>query len=109
MPTQPTVTDVHSWADELDAVGARLASQFARSEPRHRAVAYLRGLLSDAGRKNGWQLAERAPRQACFGHRLAIGLPLGPANANLTPAVNFWQSDWFVTAGVNWYILAPYA
>ena len=48
MPAQPTATDVRDWADELDAVGRRLARRFARSEPRRRAVAYLRGLLSDA-------------------------------------------------------------
>src|SRR5438270_645499 len=60
MPAQPTVTDVRHWAHELDALGQRLASRFARSEPRRRAVEYLRGLLSDAERKNGWQLAEKA-------------------------------------------------
>src|SRR5437764_3251018 len=40
------------------AVGERIGGRFARREPRRRAVGYLRGLLSDAGRKNGWQLAE---------------------------------------------------
>ena len=49
MPAQPTATDVRGWADELGAVGKRLASRFTRSEPRRRAVEYLRGLLSDAG------------------------------------------------------------
>jgi hypothetical protein len=28
MPLQSTVTDVRGWADELDAVGARLARYF---------------------------------------------------------------------------------
>jgi SRSO17 transposase len=36
----------------------RLARYFARAEPRQRAMAYLRGLLSSAARKNSWQLAE---------------------------------------------------
>jgi SRSO17 transposase len=49
---------VEEWAGEAAAVGARLGRHFARSEPRQRAVGYLRGLLSDAERKNGWQLAE---------------------------------------------------
>ena len=44
----------------------RLAPYFARTEPRQRALAYLRGLLGSAERKNGWQLAEatgyREPR-----------------------------------------------
>jgi hypothetical protein len=39
---------------------ARIAGRFARAEPRRRALAYLRGLLGNVGRKNGWQLAEHA-------------------------------------------------
>jgi SRSO17 transposase len=30
----------------------------ARCEPRQRVLAYLKGLLSNCQRKNGWQLAE---------------------------------------------------
>ena len=36
----------------------RLAPYFERAEPRQHAMAYLRGLLSPAERKNSWQLAE---------------------------------------------------
>jgi SRSO17 transposase len=36
----------------------RLAPSFERAEPRHRAMADLRGLRSPAERKNSWQLAE---------------------------------------------------
>jgi SRSO17 transposase len=49
---------VERWAQEIEAVGQRIGRHFARSEPRQRAVNYLRGLLGDAERKNGWQLAE---------------------------------------------------
>jgi SRSO17 transposase len=73
MSTHPTVTDVRDWADELNAVGERLARRFARSEPRRRAVAYLRGLLSDAERKNGWQLAEEAGDEAPYGVQHLLG------------------------------------
>ena len=73
MPAQPTATDVRDWADELDAVGRRLARRFARSEPRRRAVAYLRGLLSDAERKNGWQLAEKVGDDAPYGVQHLLG------------------------------------
>src|SRR3954462_2713315 len=73
MPAQPTVTDVRHWAHELDAVGERLASRFARSEPRRRAVEYLRGLLSDAERKNGWQLAEKAGDKTPYGVQHLLG------------------------------------
>jgi hypothetical protein len=40
-------------------VAERIGPRFARSEPRRRALGYLPGLLSDAERKNGWQLAEQ--------------------------------------------------
>ena len=49
---------VERWADEVEAVAERIGPRFARSEPRRRAVGYIRGLLSDAERKNGWQVAE---------------------------------------------------
>ena len=44
----------------LFGLHARIAPRFARSEPRHRVLAYLQGILSDTSRKNGWQLAEHA-------------------------------------------------
>jgi hypothetical protein len=43
---------VRSWSEELEAVGDRLSVHFARSEVRQRAQDYLRGLLSEAERKN---------------------------------------------------------
>ena len=58
MSGRPTQRQVAGWADEVEAVGERIGRHFARSEPRRRAVGYVRGLLSDAERKNGWQLAE---------------------------------------------------
>jgi SRSO17 transposase len=42
----------------LNDIERRLAPYFERAEPRQRAMAYLRGLLSPAERKNSWQLAE---------------------------------------------------
>ena len=58
MSGRPTTRDVERWAAEVAAVGGRIGRHFARSEPRRRAIGYVRGLLSDAERKNGWQLAE---------------------------------------------------
>jgi SRSO17 transposase len=55
-----TVNDVVRWALELRHLHARMASFFARPEPRHRCLLYLQGILSDVARKNGWQLAEQA-------------------------------------------------
>ncbi|HEV2460897.1 MAG TPA: IS701 family transposase [Ktedonobacterales bacterium] len=56
----PTEAELHVWADALDDVSAKLQPRFERAEPRRRAQAYLTGLLSNAERKNGWQLAELA-------------------------------------------------
>ena len=58
MSGQPTRRGVEQWAEEIEGVGGRIGHHFARREPRERAVGYLRGLLSDTERKNGWQLAE---------------------------------------------------
>jgi SRSO17 transposase len=58
MSGRPTAEQVRGWAAEVEAVGERIAHRFARSEPRRRAVAYVRALLSDTERKNGWQVAE---------------------------------------------------
>jgi SRSO17 transposase len=54
------IEEVQAWAAGLDALHARIAGRFVRAEPRRRALAYLRGLLGNVGRKNGWQLAEHA-------------------------------------------------
>jgi SRSO17 transposase len=54
------IQEVQAWAAGLEVLHARIARRFARAEPRRRALAYLRGLLGNVGRKNGWQLAEHA-------------------------------------------------
>jgi SRSO17 transposase len=54
------IEEVQAWAAGLDAVHARIVGRFARAEPRQRVLGYLRGLLGNVGRKNGWQLAEHA-------------------------------------------------
>jgi SRSO17 transposase len=53
----PDVSAVHGGVAYLRDIERRLAPYFARAEPRQRAMAYLRGLLSPAERKNSWQLA----------------------------------------------------
>ena len=54
------VAEVARWADGIERAHERIAGRFRRPEPRRRALAYLRGLLSPVERKNGWQLAEQA-------------------------------------------------
>src|SRR6266852_891951 len=49
---------LEQWQDEFDAFHARFADLFERSESREQARTYLRGLLTEAQRKNSWQMAE---------------------------------------------------
>jgi len=49
---------VREWTLWLTEVERWLMPHFPRREARHRAWAYIRGLLSPVERKNGWQLAE---------------------------------------------------
>ena len=53
------VAEVSRWADGIERVHECIAGRFRRPEPRRRALAYLRGLLSPVEGKNGWQLAEQ--------------------------------------------------
>jgi SRSO17 transposase len=70
---RPATQDVQQWAEELDRVGGRLGGHFARSEPRRRAVGYLKGLLGDAERKNGWQVAEHLGDDRPYGVQHLLG------------------------------------
>jgi SRSO17 transposase len=89
MLNQPTVTDVCNWADELNLVGERFARYFARSEPRRRAIDYLRGLLSDIERKNGWQLAEKAGDSTPYGVQHLLGRADWDANKVRNDLINY--------------------
>src|SRR3712207_4049603 len=60
MLAMTAIGTAEGWARDLEALAARIAPRFSRAEPRRRALAYLRGLLSPLERKNGWQLAEAA-------------------------------------------------
>src|SRR3989442_660122 len=51
---------ISRWPLALRALHQRIASCFARPEPRQHALLYLQALLSDIPRKNGWQIAEHA-------------------------------------------------
>jgi SRSO17 transposase len=53
-----TQEELEQWQEEFDAFHARFADLFERSESREQARKYLRGLLTEAQRKNSWQMAE---------------------------------------------------
>lgn len=50
--------DVAQWNRELDALIARLGSFFRRPKSRMHSEQYLRGLLAQLPRKNGWTISE---------------------------------------------------
>jgi hypothetical protein len=50
-----TSIDVCRWVQSLVQLHACIAPRFARPEPRRRALAYLRGVMSETARKNGWK------------------------------------------------------
>lgn len=62
-----TTTEVVQWVQALTELHDRIAPRFARSEPRGRALAYLKGVMSEIPRKNGWQLAEHAREATPYG------------------------------------------
>ena len=45
-------------AQALTELSARIGLRFRRAEVRSRVGRYLRGLLAEVSRKNGWQMAE---------------------------------------------------
>jgi SRSO17 transposase len=53
-----TIEELDEWSTDFEEFCARFASVFGRREPRAKAIAYLRGLMSSIPRKNSWQLAE---------------------------------------------------
>jgi SRSO17 transposase len=54
------LVEVEGWAAEFERLVERIGPRFARPEVRRRVAGFLRGLLGEVERKNGWQLAEHA-------------------------------------------------
>src|SRR5215210_3845069 len=70
---ESAVEEAQAWANGLHHIADRIRHHFPRSEPRHRALAYLKGLLSPIERKNGWQLAEQAGDETPYGVQHLLG------------------------------------
>jgi SRSO17 transposase len=75
------VTQTRSWADELQSLAESIGHHFPRSEPRQRALAYLKGLLSPVERKNSWQIAEQAGDPAPYAVQHLLGRAQWSADA----------------------------
>ena len=66
---------------ELDRVWQRLRPRFARAEMRVRCCRYLHGLLGEARRKNGWQLAEAVGERTPHGMQALLNRAVWDADA----------------------------
>jgi SRSO17 transposase len=73
LPADQDFATVQGGVTYLNDIERRLAPYFARTEPRRRALAYLRGLLSPAERKNSWQLAEVSGAATPYGFQHLLG------------------------------------
>jgi SRSO17 transposase len=70
--TDSTASTLAGGQAYLADVARRLAPYFARSQSRHRAQAYLQGLLSSAERKNSWQVAEVCGASTPYGFQYLL-------------------------------------
>jgi SRSO17 transposase len=73
LPVDQNLATVQGGTAYLADIERRLAPYFVRAEPRQRALAYLRGLLSSAARKNSWQLAEVSGEATPYGFQHLLG------------------------------------
>jgi SRSO17 transposase len=81
LPAEQDLAIVQGGAAYLRDIERRLAPYFTRAEPRQRAMAYLRGLLSPAARQNSWQLAELSGDATPYGFQHLLGRAAWDANA----------------------------
>jgi SRSO17 transposase len=71
-PTDATASIIEGGRAYMADVARRLAPYFARSESRHRVLAYLCGLLSEAERKNSWQVAAVCGESTPYGFQYLL-------------------------------------
>jgi SRSO17 transposase len=64
---------LENWPEYLEDLHARIARRFRRPEVRERVRRHLAGLLGDARRKNGWQMAEAAGEARPRGTQRVLG------------------------------------
>jgi SRSO17 transposase len=71
-PKDATANTIVGGRAYMADVARRLAPYFARSQSRDRVLAYLRGLLSEAERKNSWQVAEVCGEPTPYGFQYLL-------------------------------------
>jgi hypothetical protein len=82
------------WADGLVELHEGIGGRFGRVEPRRRALAYLRGLLSQVERKNSWWLAEQAGEQTPDGMQRLLNGSGWDADGSAMTCATMWSSSW---------------
>ena len=71
-PMDATASTIAGGQAYMADMARRLAPYFARSQSRDRVLAYLRGLLSEAERKNSWQVAEVCGEATPYGFQYLL-------------------------------------
>ena len=66
LPASPSSFPKEVWTTALDQLSQRIRQYFVRPEADQRTLAYLQGLMSDASRKNTWQVAEEMGEAAPY-------------------------------------------
>jgi hypothetical protein len=79
--TDATVSTIEGGRPYMADIARRLAPYFVRSQSRQRALAYLQGLLSEAERKNSWQVAEVCGETTPYGFQYLLSRADWDANA----------------------------
>lgn len=51
---------IRQWERDRQEMHLKISQRFKRAEPRERVYRYLKGLVSNVPRQNGWPLAEQA-------------------------------------------------
>src|SRR5262249_21099038 len=97
---EPRLEEIEAWTSELETLHSRIAPRFERAEPRRRSLAYLRGLLSHAERKNGWQLAEEAGEGTPDGLQRLVSASRWDADAVRDDLVAYVREHWADPAAI---------
>jgi SRSO17 transposase len=81
LPSEATGRTIAGGQVHLADIARRLSPYFGRSQSRERVLAYLCGLLSEAERKNSWQVAEVCGETTLYGFQYLLSGADWDANA----------------------------
>ena len=92
--------DPARWQDTFEAVMGRIASRFARVEPRRHAREFVLGLLAGLPRKNCWTLATQRPMvsSTCCRGRSGTRTPSATSSSNTSIPTTDLQDGWITSS-----------